>query len=47
MNEDSRPAARGVLEHLQSKREDLVRFLHCMTLAESPSDVPDAQHEIR
>jgi len=42
-----KPAAKDVLEHLQSKREDMVRLLHRMTAAESPSDVPGAQHEIR
>jgi glutamate carboxypeptidase len=47
MNGDSKPAARDVLEHLQSKQEDMVRLLRRMTEAESPSDVPGAQHEIR
>jgi glutamate carboxypeptidase len=47
MNGDSRPAAKDVLEHLQSRRDDLVGWLRCMTEAESPSDVPGAQHEIR
>jgi glutamate carboxypeptidase len=47
MNRAFRPAAKDVLEHLQSKREDLVSLLRCMTEAESPSDVPGAQLEIR
>jgi len=47
MNTDSRPAAREVLEHLQSKRDDMVCMLRSMTEAESPSDVPHAQAEIR
>jgi glutamate carboxypeptidase len=47
MNGDFRPAAKDVLEHLQSKRGDMVRLLRDMTQAESPSDVPGAQHEIR
>jgi glutamate carboxypeptidase len=47
MNGDIKPAAKDVLAHLQSKREDMVRLLRRMTEAESPSDVPGAQHEIR
>lgn len=42
-----KPAAKEVLEHLQSKREDMISLLRRMTAAESPSDVPGAQHEIR
>jgi len=41
------PAANEVLSHLQGKQEELVRLLRCMTEAESPSDVPGAQLEIR
>jgi glutamate carboxypeptidase len=47
MNIKSGPAAIDVLEHLQSKREEMVLLLRSMTEAESPSDVPAAQHEIR
>jgi len=44
---ESRPAAKEVLQHLQGKRANLVRLLQRMTEAESPSDVPEAQREIR
>lgn len=47
MNEAATPAAKDVLDHLQSKEADLVAILKTMTEAESPSDVPGAQHEIR
>ena len=47
MNPEARPAAKDVLEHLQSKRGQLILLLRRMTEAESPSDVPGAQHEIR
>jgi glutamate carboxypeptidase len=47
MNGDFRPAAKDVLDYLQSKQEEMVRLLRRMTEAESPSDVPGAQHEIR
>jgi glutamate carboxypeptidase len=47
MNRNIQPAASEVLEHLQNRRADLVRMLECMTLAESPSNVPAAQDEIR
>jgi len=42
-----KPAAKDVLQFLQSKRENMVGLLHRMTEAESPSDVPGAQLEIR
>ncbi len=42
-----KPAAKDVLEHLQNKQEDMVRLLQRLTDAESPSDVPGAQIEIR
>ena len=44
---DFKPAARDVLEHLQGKRGEMILLLRRMTEAESPSDVPGAQHEIR
>jgi glutamate carboxypeptidase len=47
MNRNIQPAASEVLEHLQNRRADLVRMLELMTLAESPSNVPAAQDEIR
>ena len=47
MKENCRPAAKDVLEHLLGKQEDLISLLRRMTEAESPSDVPGAQHEIR
>jgi glutamate carboxypeptidase len=47
MNAVLKPAAKEVLEHLQGKRDDMVCLLRDMAEAESPSDVPDAQQEIR
>jgi glutamate carboxypeptidase len=47
MNTNSTPPARDVLNYLHNKREDLVRLLRRMTEAESPSDLPGAQFEIR
>lgn len=47
MNRATTPVAKDVLEHLQSKQAILVELLKSMTEAESPSDVPGAQHEIR
>lgn len=47
MNRAATPVAKDVLEHLQSKQAVLVELLKTMTEAESPSDVPGAQHEIR
>jgi glutamate carboxypeptidase len=47
MRKANTPVARDVLEHLQSKQATLVELLKTMTEAESPSDVPGAQHEIR
>jgi len=47
MNRDLKPAAGDILQHLQGKRDDMVSLLHRMTSAESPSDVPEAQKEIR
>jgi glutamate carboxypeptidase len=47
MNGDHKPAALDVLEHLRSRREVMVGLLRRMTEAESPSDVPAAQVEIR
>lgn len=47
MNTQTRPAANEVLQHLQSQQDEMVRLVRRMTEAESPSDVPGAQHEIR
>jgi glutamate carboxypeptidase len=47
MNGATTPAAKDVLDHLLGKEGDLVALLKAMTEAESPSDVPGAQHEIR
>ena len=47
MNTADAPVAREVLDHLQSRQAALVSLLKSMTEAESPSDVPGAQHEIR
>jgi glutamate carboxypeptidase len=44
---DFKPAAKDVLQHLQGKREEMICLLRRMTEAESPSDVPAAQEEIR
>ncbi len=47
MNRHHMPAAKEVLSHLLGRREDLVGLLRRMTEAESPSDLPGAQFEIR
>ena len=47
MNENMHPAAEQVLAHLRDRREAMVGLLDRMTKAESPSDVPDAQIDIR
>jgi len=47
MNRHPMPAAKEVLSHLLGRREDLVDLLRRMTEAESPSDLPGAQIEIR
>ncbi|MGD2129184.1 MAG: M20 family metallopeptidase [Lysobacterales bacterium] len=39
--------ARQVLEHVRQRRDEMVQLLQSMAEAESPSDVPDAQGEIR
>jgi glutamate carboxypeptidase len=39
--------AGDLLGYLQNQREKTIQLLHRMTLAESPSDVPAAQEEIR
>jgi glutamate carboxypeptidase len=47
MNRALKPPAQEVLNYLRGRRDDLVSLLRRMTEAESPSDVPAAQHEIR
>lgn len=47
VNSDAPPAANDLLRHLLGRRAELVRLLRQMTAAESPSNVPAAQHEIR
>jgi glutamate carboxypeptidase len=41
------PEATKVLEYLRGRSDDMVDLLRRMTLAESPSDVPEAQQEVR
>jgi glutamate carboxypeptidase len=41
------PAGGELLRHIQDQREQLISLLRRMTLAESPSNVPSAQQEIR
>jgi glutamate carboxypeptidase len=47
MKSNPMPPARDILNHLHSRQEYLVRLLRKMTEAESPSDLPGAQLEIR
>lgn len=47
MNSGSQLAATDLLKHLQGRREELTRLLEQMTVAESPSNVPAAQLQIR
>jgi glutamate carboxypeptidase len=47
MNREIQPAAAEVLEHLKARQADLLSLLERMTLAESPSNVPATQAEIR
>lgn len=47
MNSTPTPPAREVLGYLQGRQEDLVRLIGDMTAAESPSDDPGSQQEIR
>jgi len=47
MNRNHQTAAREVLEHVRARQVDMVDLLRRMAEAESPSDVPGAQHEIR
>ncbi|MEE4173122.1 MAG: M20 family metallopeptidase [Xanthomonadales bacterium] len=44
---NGRPSAPEVLDHLREHRQDLLDILRELTVAESPSDVPDAQVEVR
>jgi glutamate carboxypeptidase len=47
MNNRSIPTPSSLLQHLRGRTEELVGLLQRMTEAESPSDVPAAQEEIR
>jgi glutamate carboxypeptidase len=47
MKMDRQPAASDILQYLQGQREEMIRLLERMARAESPSDEPGAQHEIR
>jgi len=47
MNGASQLSAADLLKHLQGQRGELTRLLEQMTVAESPSNVPSAQGEIR
>ncbi len=47
MNTDQKPAANDILQYLQGQREELIRLVEGMAKSESPSDEPQAQHEIR
>lgn len=43
----ARPTAADISEYVQSRRDDFVDLLKRMTLEESPSVVPEAQHGVR
>ena len=47
MNTDQQVAAIDILQYLQGQREEMLRLLGLMVRAESPSDEPHAQHDIR
>ena len=47
MNRSAQPAPSEVLAYLAGRADELVGLLERMTLAESPSDVPASQREIR
>jgi glutamate carboxypeptidase len=47
MNGAGQLSAADLLRHLQGQRGELTRLLELMTVAESPSNVPSAQGEIR
>jgi len=46
-SQQNKATASDILEYLQSKRPDMIELLMHMAEAESPSDVPGAQHAIR
>lgn len=46
-NHVNKPAAEDVLHYLKGRQDPMVHMLRRMTEAESPSDVPSAQREIR
>jgi len=47
VNREAPPAAKDLLAHLLGQREALVGLLERLTAAESPSNVPEAQREVR
>ena len=47
MTTEHLPEATKVLEYLRGRSDDMVDLLRRMTLAESPSDVPEAQQAVR
>ena len=47
MNQANQLAATDLLQHLQGRRGELTRLLERMAIAESPSNVPAAQQQIR
>ena len=47
MTTAGQPAASELLAWLESRQDRLVELIERMTMAESPSDVPNAQAEIR
>jgi len=46
-SQQNKATASDILEYLKSKRPDMIELLMHMAEAESPSDVPGAQHAIR
>jgi len=47
MNRANQVAAADLLEYLRGRRDDLIRLLEQMAVAESPSNVPAAQQQVR
>lgn len=47
MNRETKPAASELLEHLHGRRDHMVELIRIMTEAESPSNEPATQFEIR
>ena len=47
MDNQQKPVANDILQHLQGQRDKMIQLLEVMTKSESPSDQPQAQVEIR